>query len=175
MIPAPTSASLPASAGLVNPWLHLYVCRHMAQADRKQKRPRVMTLNRAIETLVFWFQNLGLSGLLYGLQLVPYRWRVPAAGWVVTRLVAPLAGYTDLPFRLLCRSFGAGYCVSEMISCHGLVYRQANTLRMLASIAEEKPVAFQLFGADPEAMAAVITIIRQLEGAGELVMIKDEE
>lgn len=93
MIPASTSASLPASAGLVNPWLHLYVCRHMAQADRKQKRPRVMALNQAIETLVFWLQNLGLSGLLYGLQLVPYRWRVPAAGWVVTRLVAPLAGY----------------------------------------------------------------------------------
>ncbi len=74
-------------------------------------------------------------------------------------VLAPLAGYTDLPFRLLCRSFGAGYCVSEMISCHGLVYRQANTLRMLASIAEEKPVAFQLFGADPEAMAEAAEIL----------------
>ncbi|TKB27603.1 tRNA dihydrouridine synthase DusB [Desulfopila sp. IMCC35006] len=74
-------------------------------------------------------------------------------------VLAPLAGYTDLPFRLLCRSFGAGYCVSEMISCHGLVYRQANTLRMLASIAEEKPVAFQLFGADPEAMADAAEIL----------------
>lgn len=74
-------------------------------------------------------------------------------------VLAPLAGYTDLPFRLLCRSFGAGYCVSEMISCHGLVYRQANTLRMLASIAEEKPVAFQLFGADPAAMADAAEIL----------------
>ncbi len=74
-------------------------------------------------------------------------------------ILAPLAGYTDLPFRLLCRSFGAGYCVSEMISCHGLVYRQANTLKMLASIAEEKPVAFQLFGADPAVMAEAAEIL----------------
>lgn len=68
-------------------------------------------------------------------------------------VLAPLAGYTDLPFRLLCRRFGAGFCVSEMISCHGLFYRQPNTLRMLASIPEERPTAFQLFGADPEVMA----------------------
>ncbi len=74
-------------------------------------------------------------------------------------VLAPLAGYTDLPFRLLCRSFGAGYCVSEMISCHGLVYRQANTIKMLASIAEEKPVAFQLFGADPAVMAEAAEIL----------------
>ena len=74
-------------------------------------------------------------------------------------VLAPLAGYTDLPFRLLCRSFGAGYCVSEMISCHGLVYRQANTLKMLASLAEERPVSFQLFGADPEIMAEAAQIL----------------
>jgi len=74
-------------------------------------------------------------------------------------VLAPLAGYTDLPFRLLCRRFGAGYCVSEMISCHGLVYRQANTLKMLASIAEERPVAFQLFGSDPEVMADAAEIL----------------
>jgi tRNA-dihydrouridine synthase B len=74
-------------------------------------------------------------------------------------VLAPLAGYTDLPFRLLCRKFGAGYCVSEMISCHGLVYRQANTLKMLASIPEEKPVAFQLFGSDPDIMADAAEIM----------------
>ena len=74
-------------------------------------------------------------------------------------VLAPLAGYTDLPFRLLCRKFGAGYCVSEMISCHGLVYQQKNTLRMLASIPEEKPVAYQLFGSDPEAMADAAEIM----------------
>jgi nifR3 family TIM-barrel protein len=74
-------------------------------------------------------------------------------------VLAPLAGYSDLPFRLLCRKFGAGYCVSEMISCHGLVYQQTNTLKMLASIAEEKPVSFQLFGSDPEVMADAAEIM----------------
>ncbi|EKD36037.1 MAG: hypothetical protein ACD_75C01667G0002 [uncultured bacterium] len=68
-------------------------------------------------------------------------------------VLAPLAGYTNLPFRLLCRKYGAAYCVSEMISCHGLVHREQNTLKMLASVAEERPVSFQLFGADPEVMA----------------------
>lgn len=73
--------------------------------------------------------------------------------------LAPLAGYTDLPFRLLCRSFGAGFCVSEMISCHGLVYRQQKTLSMLKSAQDERPVSFQLFGADPEIMAEAAEIM----------------
>lgn len=75
-------------------------------------------------------------------------------------VLAPLAGYTDLPFRLLCREYGAGYCVSEMISCHGLCYKQQKTINMLATVAEERPVAFQLFGADPALMgesAAILT------------------
>ena len=67
-------------------------------------------------------------------------------------ILAPLAGYTDLPFRQLCREFGARLVVSEMISCHGLVYGQANTLAMLASNPAERPVSFQLFGADPAIM-----------------------
>lgn len=76
-------------------------------------------------------------------------------------VLAPLAGYTNLPFRLLCRRFGAGYCVSEMISCHGLVYRQPNTLRMLHSVAEERPVSFQLFGAEPAVMAEAARIMME--------------
>ncbi|MFW2366757.1 MAG: tRNA dihydrouridine synthase DusB [Desulforhopalus sp.] len=74
-------------------------------------------------------------------------------------VLAPLAGYTDLPFRLLCRSFGAGFCVSEMISCHGLVYRQQKTLSMMDSVPEERPVSFQLFGADPDIMAEAAEIM----------------
>jgi nifR3 family TIM-barrel protein len=73
--------------------------------------------------------------------------------------LAPLAGYSDLPFRLLCKRYGAGYCVSEMISCHGLVYNQNKTLQMLATTAEEHPAAFQLFGADPDMMAAAAEIL----------------
>ncbi len=67
-------------------------------------------------------------------------------------ILAPLAGYSDLAFRLLCREYGACLCVSEMISCHGLIYRQDRTLRMLTSCSEDKPVSFQLFGAEPAIM-----------------------
>jgi len=74
-------------------------------------------------------------------------------------VLAPLAGYTNLPFRLLCRKYGAALCVSEMISCHGLVYREPNTLQMLASVEAERPVSFQLFGADPEVMADAAEIL----------------
>lgn len=74
-------------------------------------------------------------------------------------ILAPLAGYSDLPFRLLCREYGAGMCVSEMISCHGLVYQQSKTHAMLRSVDKERPVAFQLFGADESIMGEASTIL----------------
>jgi len=75
-------------------------------------------------------------------------------------LLAPLAGYTDLAFRLLCREMGAAMCCSEMISCHGLVYGQEKTLELLQTVPQERPVAFQLFGNEPGIMgdaAAILT------------------
>ena len=77
-------------------------------------------------------------------------------------VLAPLAGYTDLPFRLLCREYGAGLVYSEMISCHGLVYRQPNTFKMLQTVEQERPVSFQLFGSDPEIMAEAAAILSEL-------------
>ncbi|MEN8199889.1 MAG: tRNA dihydrouridine synthase DusB [Thermodesulfobacteriota bacterium] len=74
-------------------------------------------------------------------------------------VLAPLAGYSDLPFRLLCREYGAALTVSEMISCHGLIYRQKKTLKMLASCPADQPVSFQLFGADPDIMAEATAIL----------------
>lgn len=74
-------------------------------------------------------------------------------------ILAPLAGYTDLPFRLLCREYGAACCFSEMISCHGLTYRQQKTLDMLATRPEERPVAIQLFGAEPTHMGRAAAMV----------------
>lgn len=74
-------------------------------------------------------------------------------------ILAPLAGYTDLPFRFLCKRHGAGLCYSEMISSNGLVYRQKNTLDLLATVDEERPVAMQLFGSDPEMMAEAAAVL----------------
>ncbi len=75
-------------------------------------------------------------------------------------VLAPLAGYTDLAFRLLCRELGAGLCFTEMISCHGMVYQQKNTLVLLQTCPHDRPLGLQLFGANPEIMgeaAAMIT------------------
>ena len=69
------------------------------------------------------------------------------------RVLAPLAGYTDLAFRLLCREAGAGLCFSEMISCHGLARGQRNSLVLLHTIPRDRPLIIQLFGSDPEMMA----------------------
>ena len=77
-------------------------------------------------------------------------------------ILAPLAGYTDLPFRLLCRQFGAALCYTEMISCHGLVYDKKKTLQMTQTVPEERPVALQLFGADPEKMGAAAEIVSDM-------------
>lgn len=76
-------------------------------------------------------------------------------------ILAPLAGYTDLPFRLLCREYGAACCFSEMISCHGLTYRQQKTLDMLATRLEERPVAIQLFGAEPAHMGRAAAMVSE--------------
>ena len=67
-------------------------------------------------------------------------------------ILAPLAGYTDLAFRLLCHEQGAGLVVSEMVSCHGLNYGQQQTIAMLKTVPEERPWAVQLFGSEPESM-----------------------
>jgi tRNA-dihydrouridine synthase B len=77
-------------------------------------------------------------------------------------ILAPLAGYTDLPFRLLCRKYGASLCYTEMISCHGLVYNKKKTMQMTQTVPEERPVALQLFGADPVMMGEAAAIVSDL-------------
>ncbi len=80
-------------------------------------------------------------------------------------ILAPLAGYTNLAFRLLCREYGAGLCFSEMISSHGLAFNQKKTLQMIQTVAEERPVAFQLFGSNPDIMGEAARILsdRQID------------
>lgn len=75
--------------------------------------------------------------------------------------LAPMAGITDLPFRILAREFGADLGVSEMVSAQALVYENRRTMRMLAIHEEERPVAIQLFGHDPDVMAKAAKIVHQ--------------
>ena len=68
-------------------------------------------------------------------------------------MLAPMAGVTDLSFRLLCKEQGCGYMISEMISAKAVLYNNKNTEVLLAKRDEEGPVALQFFGSDPEIMA----------------------
>jgi len=74
-------------------------------------------------------------------------------------ILAPLAGITNLPFRLLAKEAGCGLVCSEMISSHGLVYKSEKTAKMLDSTPEEKPLSVQLFGAKPGIMAEAAAIV----------------
>lgn len=67
--------------------------------------------------------------------------------------LAPLAGITDAPTRRLCKEQGAALVFSEMVSGKGLWYGDKNTGKLLHTYEEEKPVAFQIFGHEPEVMA----------------------
>lgn len=65
-------------------------------------------------------------------------------------ILAPMAGVTDLPFRLLCREQGAGLLCMEMISAKALQYQNKNTKSLLSIHPQEYPVSLQLFGSDPK-------------------------
>jgi tRNA-dihydrouridine synthase B len=65
-------------------------------------------------------------------------------------ILAPLAGITDAPVRLLASEQGAAMVYSEMVSCKGLYYRDKNTERLLKLLPGEAPAAYQLFGSEPE-------------------------
>ena len=67
--------------------------------------------------------------------------------------LAPMAGVTDLPFRVLCREKGASLVYTEMISAKALHYRDKNTLEMARTHPDEMPIGVQIFGHEPEIMA----------------------
>lgn len=67
--------------------------------------------------------------------------------------LAPMAGVTDLPFRLICKKKGCGLVVTEMVSARALHYRDQKTETLLHILEEEKPVSIQIFGSEPDLMA----------------------
>jgi nifR3 family TIM-barrel protein len=78
--------------------------------------------------------------------------------------LAPLAGISNLPLRLLAKRAGCGLVYSEMISSNGLVYGSGKTIQLLDSTPEEKPLSVQLFGSNPAIMADAARIV-QASGA----------
>lgn len=77
-------------------------------------------------------------------------------------ILAPMAGVTDLPFRLLCKEQGAGLLCMEMISAKALQYKNRNTKALLEIDSREYPVSLQLFGSDPHIISEQAKQIEEL-------------
>ena len=82
--------------------------------------------------------------------------------------MAPMAGISDLPVRLLARRYGAALCYTEMVSVNGLVRGGGASFDLLRSTPEDRPLAIQLFGEEPEAMAQGAALV---EPYGDLIDI----
>ena len=80
-------------------------------------------------------------------------------------LLAPLAGITDAPTRRICREMGAALVYSEIVSGKGLYYGDRKTDQLLFLYEEEKPVAYQVFGSEPEIMAFTARALEERENA----------
>ncbi|MGE4484204.1 MAG: tRNA dihydrouridine synthase DusB [Oscillospiraceae bacterium] len=79
--------------------------------------------------------------------------------------LAPMAGVTDLAFRSVCRSFGAGLTYTEMVSAKALCYQDGKTRSLLMLSPDEHPAAAQIFGSDAACMAEASAIASEISGA----------
>ena len=82
--------------------------------------------------------------------------------------LAPMAGITDLPFRLICKENGAGLVYTEMVSAKALLYGDEKTKLLLKTCKEEHPLAVQIFGSDLDAIAYASKYVSKI---GEIVDI----
>lgn len=83
--------------------------------------------------------------------------------------LAPMAGVTDLPFRVMCKKFGAGLVYSEMVSSKAMHYNDKKTMELLKTADEESPLAVQIFGHEPEIMAE--SVPKALSTGGKILDI----
>ena len=75
--------------------------------------------------------------------------------------LAPLAGYSDLPFRLLCREHGCRVAVTEMVSAKGLIYNSPGTRELLQTCPEDEPLIVQLFGSEATFLVQAVERLRE--------------
>lgn len=83
-------------------------------------------------------------------------------------ILAPMAGITDLPFRILCKEYGAGAVCTEMVSSKALMYGDEKTKLLLNTKGEKSPIIVQIFGSDIEAMKIAA---KQVEAIGDIIDI----
>lgn len=80
-------------------------------------------------------------------------WKIGDCNIKSRLLLAPMAGITDHAFRLVCEEYAPGLVVTEMVSAKGLMYHDEKTNLLLETTGEERPIAVQIFGSEPEAIA----------------------
>lgn len=85
----------------------------------------------------------------------------PTDGHLFPLILAPMAGVSERPYRLLCRRYGADVVVSEFLSAEGLRRQNARTVEMAVFEAEERPIGIQIFGAEPSAMAEAAALVTE--------------
>lgn len=76
-------------------------------------------------------------------------------------ILAPMAGVTDLPFRLLCKEQGAGLLCTEMVCAKAIYFKNKNTKSLMQILPRERPVSLQLFGSEPELMGFIAQQIEE--------------
>lgn len=76
-------------------------------------------------------------------------------------ILAPMAGITDLPFRMLCKEYGAGAVCTEMVSAKALMYGDEKTKLLLNTEGEKNPIIIQIFGSDVEAMKVAAKYVEE--------------
>ena len=89
--------------------------------------------------------------------------------------LAPLAGWSDLPFRLLCRRFGAAVCCTEMISAKGLIYKSPGTAELFATCPEDGPVVVAVNAKKEEQLTYAEGIYDECRKAGLDVLLDDRK
>jgi len=90
------------------------------------------------------------------------RFPYPTGGQEFPLFLAPMAGVSEAPYRLVCRRYGADVVVSEFLSSEGLRRRNDRTLEMAEFSAAERPIGIQIFGSDPGAMAEAAALVTEV-------------
>ena len=83
-------------------------------------------------------------------------------------VLGPMAGVTDLPFRLLCREQGAALTVTEMVSAKALTYHNSRTQDLMRTVAAEEPLSIQIFGHEPGVMGEAAALLEEMAGPAEV-------
>ena len=76
--------------------------------------------------------------------------------------LAPMAGVTDHPFRLICKEYGAGVVYTEFVSANGIIRENLKTLEMMRFTEEERPLGIQIFGDDAEVVGKSAKMVNEM-------------